>query len=166
MSKKEDIFAEDLPSEADASLDLDKLDTKTLLAMFIQVQKQAAKAQEDLASAQVKLGESIIESRKPYVSPADLAAKKQQFEERLASMKKTLQDREDRKKYCTHRREDGKYNVKWQEHSNSITKGVCGNCFSEFDTRNAEDLMILRLDPTSIKNMGRAGQHARRGYIG
>jgi hypothetical protein len=52
------------------------------------------------------------------------------------------------------------------EHSNNIVKGVCSGCPSEFDTRNPEDLKLLRANPKAIKAMGRAGQHANNRYVG
>ena len=145
---------------------LDQIDTKTLLAMFVQVQKQNAENQKALAEAQKQLGEAILESRKPYVSPADAAAKKQQYEDRRAAIEKELKTRADRKLYCPHIHEDGRYNIKWMEHSNHVIKGVCGNCFAEFDARDKADRLLLQHDPKSIKNMGRAGSHANSGYIG
>lgn len=150
----------------DTELDLDKVDTKTLMAMFVQAQRQAAAAQEALVESQQKLGEALLESRKPYQSPSDIANKKQAFEERKAEIERRLKQREDTKKYCPHLREDLKSNIQWHEHSNHIIKGVCGLCCSEFDARIPEDRQLLLKDQFAIKNMARAGSHAQRGYIG
>jgi hypothetical protein len=131
---------------------------ETLMAMFLENQKQ-------LAEAQSKLAEAILEARKPYVDPKVLEAKRLAGEERRKEIELQMRIKVATKKRCPHIRENGTPNIKWMEHSNGITKGVCGQCFSEFDTRNPADLDILRRDLKSIKNMGRAGSHARRGTI-
>ena len=56
---------------------------------------------------------------------------------------------------CKHKRTNGTSNIKWMEHSNNIIKGVCGQCYKEFDTRNPADLVLLRLDSRSIETMAR-----------
>jgi len=53
-----------------------------------------------------------------------------------------------------------KLNIKWHEHSNGIVMGVCGTCFSQFDTRSLEDADWLQKDPKAKEYMGRAGKHA------
>ena len=135
------------------------LSNETLLKMLIDSQRQQAEAQKELA-------EALIESRKPYVDPKVLAQKQQELEEKRKAIEIELRNRQARKAGCPHIRDNGTPNIKWMEHSNGITKGVCGGCFSEFDTRNREDLQLLRRDIKSIKNMGRAGSHARIGTIG
>jgi hypothetical protein len=135
------------------------LSNETLLKMLIDSQRQQAEAQKELAAA-------LIESRKPYVDPKVLAQKQQELEEKRKAIEIELRNRQARKAGCPHIRDNGTPNIKWMEHSNGITKGVCGGCFSEFDTRNREDLQLLRRDIKSIKNMGRAGSHARIGTIG
>lgn len=135
------------------------LSNEQLLRMLIESQKAQAEAQKELAAA-------LIESRKPYVDPKVLEAKRQELEERRRAVELELRNRRARKASCPHIRDNGTPNIKWMEHSNGITKGVCGGCFSEFDTRNPEDLKLLRRDLKSIKNMGRAGQHARQNVIG
>jgi hypothetical protein len=135
------------------------LSNETLLKMLIDSQRQQADAQKELAAA-------LIESRKPYVDPKVLAQKQQELEEKRKAIEIELRNRQARKAGCPHIRDNGTPNIKWMEHSNGITKGVCGGCFSEFDTRNQADLQLLRRDIKSIRNMGRAGNHARIGTIG
>ncbi len=130
-----------------------------------QLLRMLVKTQGDLADSQKALGEAILESRKPYVDPKVLEQKQRDNAERQRQIQAEQRDREMRKKICPHVRDNGTPNIKWMEHSNGITLGVCGTCFSQFDTRNAADLELLRKDLKSIKNMGRAGQHARRGVV-
>ena len=130
-----------------------------------QMMKMLLDTQSQLAESQQHLAEAIMESRKPYVDPKVLAQKQKDLEERRKQIQMEQQERILRKKICPHQRENGTYNIKWMEHSGGITKGVCGTCFSEFDTRNAGDLELLRHDLKAIKNMGRAGGHARRGVL-
>lgn len=129
-----------------------------LAEMLIATQKQ-------LADALQKQSEAILESRKPYVDPKVLEARRLALEERQRSIAMDQAERAARKKVCPHTRENGTPNIKWHEFSNSIVLGVCGTCFSQFDARNLEDLKLLRADLKSQKNMGRAGAHARRGVV-
>ena len=134
------------------------LTVEQLTTMLIQTQK-------DLAESQSKMADALIESRKPYVDPKVLEAKRLELEERRKAIAMDQAERVARKKVCPHTRENGTPNIKWQQHSNNIILGVCGSCFSQFDARNSEDLKLLRMDLKSQKNMGRAGQHAVRGAI-
>jgi len=140
-------------SEFPAGLSMEKL-----MEMFLATQKQ-------LADAQNKLADAVLQSRIPYVDPKVLAQKQQALEERRRQIETELRQRQIKKKLCPHVRENGTPNIKWMEHSNKIIKGTCGTCFSEFDTRNPEDAALLRKDLKSIKNMGRAGAHAARGVL-
>jgi len=126
--------------------------------MLLVTQQQLAESQKELAAA-------ILEARKPYVDPRVLEQKQRELEERRRAIQMDQREREARKRVCPHKRENGTWNIKWMQHSNGITLGVCGSCFSQFDTRIPADLTILRDDLKAIKNMGRAGQHARRGAI-
>src|SRR5271170_5474675 len=116
-----------------------------LFKMFLDVQKENAQNQKLLA-------EALKESRIPYVDPAVLEQKRIAAEERKEQVRITLFQRTETKRQCPHKRtnSDGtfgdKLNIKWQEHSNGIVKGVCGTCFSEFDTREPKDLAFLRAD--------------------
>lgn len=134
------------------------LSTNDLVALLIKTQGELAKSQQAVADA-------ILESRKPYIDPKVLAQKQQELEDRRKMIQADQRERIARKRICPHLRENETMNIKWQEHSNNIIKGVCGTCFSEFDTRNPADLAILRRDLKSQKNMGRAGQHARIGAV-
>ena len=131
-----------------------------LMKMFIDVQRENSQNQKLLA-------EALLESRKPYVDPAVLEAKRQAGEEKRKAVAITILQRTETKKQCLHRRtnSDGtfgeKMNIKWQEHSNGIVLGVCGTCQSPFDARNPEDLKFLRMDGVAIKNMGRARENTR-----
>jgi len=121
--------------------------------------------QQQLADSQKELAAAILESRKPYVDPRVLAQKQKELEDRRLAIQMDQREREARKRICPHKRENGTYNIKWHEHSGGITLGVCGSCFSQFDARVPADLELLRQDLKAIRNMGRAGQHARRGAI-
>jgi hypothetical protein len=131
------------------------LSTETLLKMLVDAQTQAAEANQQLA-------EALLESRKPYVDPAVLEQKRLAMEQRQKDVALELRKRVMTKAQCPHLRtnSDGsfgdKLNIKWMEHSNGIIKGVCGTCFSEFDTRNPKDLDFLRKDGKAFKNMGHA----------
>jgi hypothetical protein len=73
-----------------------------------------------------------------------------------------LQCRDDRKRSCPHRRtnSDGSFqenlNIKWMRHSNDIITGVCGTCFSPFDTRDPQDLQWFLKDTRGQKWMAKA----------
>lgn len=131
------------------------MQTELLFKMLLDTQRQLAESQKELA-------ESIRESRKPYVDPAVLEAKKQALQERKKQVALELLKRRETKRVCLHKRtnSDGsfheKYNIKWQMHSNGIILGVCGTCGSQFDARNADDRKFLQLDGTSARNMGMA----------
>lgn len=136
------------------------LSTDQLLLLLVETQKENAKNQKLLA-------EAILESRKPYVDPAVLEQKRMAAEEKRKQVAITILQRTETKKQCLHRRtnNDGtfgeKMNIKWQEHSGGVILGVCGTCFSQFDSRNSDDLKWLRLDGVAIKNMGRARENSR-----
>ena len=136
------------------------LSTDQLLQLLVDTQKENSKNQKLLA-------EALLESRKPYVDPAVLEQKRQAGEEKRKQVAITILQRTETKKQCLHRRtnNDGtfgeKLNIKWQEHSGGIVLGVCGTCFSQFDSRNPEDLKWLRMDGVAIKNMGRARENSR-----
>ncbi len=136
------------------------LSTDQLLARLVDTQRENSQNQKLLA-------EALLESRKPYVDPAVLEAKRQAGEEKRKAVAITILQRTETKKQCLHRRtnSDGtfgeKMNIKWQEHSNGIVLGVCGTCQSPFDARNPEDLKFLRMDGVAIKNMGRARENTR-----
>ena len=130
-----------------------------------QMMKMLLDTQSQLAESQQHLAEAIMESRKPYVDPKVLEQKRKDLEDRRKQIQMEQQERILRKKICPHQRENGTYNIKWITHSNGITNGVCGTCFSQFDTRNQADLELLSHDLKAIRNMGRAGGHARRGVL-
>lgn len=137
-----------------------ELTMEHLFKAFMELQKENAQNQKLLA-------EAILESRKPYIDPAVLEAKKVAGEQRRREVAHTMAVKVATKKQCPHTRinsdaagnnsfDPEKLNIKWMEHSNGIVKGVCGTCFSEFDTRNAEDRKLLQRDGKAITNMGRA----------
>lgn len=118
---------------------------------------------EDNKQSNEKLAEAILESRKPWVDPKVLEAKKQQLIERQREIKLELLRRRETKRQCHHHRVDDqdnpqpKWNIKWHRHSNGIILGVCGRCMSQFDaTNNPEDAALLRQDPTALNQMARA----------
>jgi hypothetical protein len=150
-----EIKAEPLITKVDTPA---PLSVEQLMRMLIESQAETAKANKALADA-------ILESRKPYVDPKVLAQKQKDLEDRQKQIAQDQRIRVATKRICPHVRENGTQNIKWMEHSNGITMGVCGTCRSEFDTRNPDDLAILRRDLKAIKNMGRSGAHARRGAI-
>ena len=131
-----------------------------LLKMLADSQKANAEALKEMASA-------LLESRKPYVDPKVLEQKAQALEERRKQILNEQRAKVATKRNCPHIREvNGTPNIKWMQHSNGIVLGVCGTCFSQFDaTRNAEDRELFRKDLKSMRNMGRAGEHAKRTEI-
>jgi hypothetical protein len=141
------------------------ISVEKLLEMFVATQKENAQNQKLLA-------EALLESRKPYVDPAVLEQKRLAGIERAAQIKLELRKRILTKAQCPHTRTESdmngnltfgeKLNIKWQEHSNGIIKGVCGTCFSEFDTRNPADLRLLQRDGKAVKNMGKARQNTHQ----
>lgn len=153
MAKSNDLFDGIEKVDSPAPLTVD-----TLLKMLI-------KSQEEAAEANKKLGEAILESRKPYVDPKVLEQKAKDLEERRRMIALEAAQKVATKRLCPHTRENGTPNIKWHQHSNNIILGVCGRCFSQFDARNQEDLELLRRDLKSMKNMGRAGAHAARNVI-
>ena len=155
IKKNELEEAKELGVVVESSVAAPQFSTNELMQMLL-------KTQADLAKSQQALSEAILESRKPYVDPAVLAQKKADLVERQKMIAGELRMRENRKLICGHVRDNNTPNIKWMEHSNGILKGVCGSCFAEFDARNPEDLKLLRSDMKSIRNMGRAGAHARR----
>ena len=107
---------------------------------------------------------AIAESRRPYVDPRVVEARKQAALDRKALIDGEMQKRRNARYGCGHMNEGGRYNIKWMQHSDGIILGVCGNCFTQFDaTHNPKDADLLRKDQKSIRNMGRAGEHARKG---
>lgn len=135
------------------------LSTEMLIKLLIQTQQNALEATREQTAA-------IIESRKPYVDPRVVEQKRIALEEQHAATLREFQRRKNAKILCPHVRDNGTSSINWMEHSNNIVKGVCSGCPSEFDTRNPEDLKLLRSNPKAIKAMGRAGQHANNRFIG
>ena len=132
------------------------LTTEQLLKMFLDQNKETAAANKELANA-------LLESRKPWLDPKVLAEKEQMRQDREMLVKMEMQKRANAKVQCPHLNEGGNSNIKWHEHSNGIILGVCGSCRSEFDaTRNQKDAMLLRANPKGLRNMARAGTHARK----
>ena len=128
------------------------LSAETLLQMLLDSQKQNAESNKLLADA-------ILESRKPYVDPKVLEQKRLALEERQAQIRQEARQRAANKQQCPHIRDNETSSINWMEHSNNIIKGVCSNCFSEFDTRIPADRNLLIQNPKAIQKMGRAGQH-------
>jgi hypothetical protein len=132
-----------------------------------QLLKMVVDGQKAQAESLRLLSDALIESRKPYVDPKIVAAKQAELEDMKRAVDLELRTRAIRKASCSHLREyDNRSNIKWMQHSNNIIKGVCGSCFSEFDTRNGADFNLLRGDQKGIANMGRAGVHAASHKIG
>jgi hypothetical protein len=154
----------DKVKDALAGADIDKTGTPAVLTAEI-LAKMLIDTQKELAKSQQAMADAILESRKPYVDPKVLEQKKKDLEDRQKMIQADQRERIARKKICPHVRENGTGNIKWMSHSNNIILGVCGSCFSQFDTRNPGDLALLRADLKSQKNMGRAGEHARIGAV-
>jgi hypothetical protein len=132
------------------------LTTEQLLKMFLDQNKETAAANKELANA-------LLESRKPWLDPKVVAEREQMRQDREMLVKMEMVKRTNAKNQCPHVNEGGTSNIKWHEHSNGIILGVCGSCRSEFDaTRNQKDAMLLRANPKGIRNMARAGSHARK----
>lgn len=121
--------------------------------------------QKETADANKLLAEALLESRKPYVDPNVLKQKELALAERRQHIENEQRSRAATKRNCPHVRENGTPNIKWMQHSNGIVLGVCGQCRSEFDARIPADRELLRKDLKSIRNMGRAGEHAKRSEI-
>lgn len=142
---------------------VEKVDSPAPLTME-QVLKMLLDQNRETAQSNKALAEAILESRKPYIDPKYIAELEQRRKDRKALVDQEFKNRTYAKKACPHVNEGGKMNIKWMQHSNGIILGVCGTCKSEFDaTHNREDAQLLRQDPKSIRNMGRAGEHAKRG---
>ena len=142
---------------------VEKVDSPAPLTME-QVLKMLLDQNRETAQSNKALAEAILESRKPYIDPKYIAELEQRRKDRKALVDQEFKNRTYAKKACPHVNEGGKMNIKWMQHSNGIILGVCGSCKSEFDaTHNREDAQLLRQDPKSIRNMGRAGEHAKRG---
>ena len=136
------------------------LSTDTLLKMLVDAQRDAAESNR-------KLAEAMLESRKPYVDPKVLAQKQAELEEKKKAVEIALAQKRYLRENCSHLREiDNTSNIKWMQHSNGIIKGVCGSCFSEFDTRNPNDFALIRGDAKAARNMGKAGQHTFTRRVG
>lgn len=128
-----------------------------LMTLFLEQNKEQAAANRELAAA-------LLESRKPYIDPRVIADQEQRRKDRKELVDMEMRKRIGAKKNCPHLNEGGKLNIKWMQHSNGIILGVCGTCQSQFNaTTSREDAQLLRQDPKAIRNMGRAGEHARRG---
>lgn len=133
------------------------LSVDTLLQMLIEQSRETAASNKALA-------EALLESRKPYVDPKVVADREQRRKDREALVNLTMRQRAYAKRACPHINEGGKPNIKWMQHSNGIILGVCGSCQSQFDaTHNRDDARLLMQDPKSLRWMGRAGEHAKRG---
>jgi hypothetical protein len=136
------------------------LSMEQLLVMFLEQQKETIASNKALA-------EAILMQRVPFVDPKVIAERKQRAEDRKALVDMELRNRKNARLYCSHLNEGGNSNIKWMQHSNGIILGVCGNCRSEFDaSRSREDALLLRANPKAIRNMGRAGDHARKSEPG
>lgn len=128
-----------------------------LLKMLIEQSKETAKSNKELSDA-------LLESRKPYVDPRVIEEREQRRKDREALVDLTRRQRAYAKRACPHINEGGKPNIKWMQHSNGIILGVCGTCQSQFDaTHNRDDARLLMQDPKSLRWMGRAGEHAKKG---
>ena len=156
-----------MSNEKNDTPEIRKVDTPAGLSTD-QLLKMLVDAQKENATNQKLLAEALLESRKPYIDPAVLEAKQKAAEERAKEVEQTMRVKIATKAQCPHLRtnSDGSYadklNIKWMEHSNGIIKGVCGTCFSEFDTRNPKDVEFLRRDGKAMKNMGRARENTRQ----
>ena len=156
-----------MSNEKNDTPEIRKVDTPAGLSTD-QLLKMLVDAQKENAANQKLLAEALLESRKPYIDPAVLEAKRKAGEEREKEVAQTMRIKIATKAQCPHLRtnSDGSYgdklNIKWMEHSQGIIKGVCGTCFSEFDTRNPKDVEFLRRDGKAMKNMGRARENTRQ----
>lgn len=130
-----------------------------------ELMKMLIAQQAETAAANRALGEALLESRKPYVDPQVLKQKELALAERRQHIENQVRSNAATKRNCPHVRENGTPNIKWMQHSNGIVLGVCGQCRSEFDARVPADRELLRKDLKSIRNMGRAGEHAKRSEI-
>lgn len=142
---------------------VEKIDSPAPLTVEFLV-KMLAESQMEQAKSNKALADAILEGRKPYIDPKFVAEMEQRRVDRKMLVDQEMRKRALTKKLCPHMNEGGKSNVKWHQHSNGIILGACGTCGSPFDaTHNREDALILRQDLKAMRNMARAGEHARRG---
>ena len=125
-----------------------------------QLMKMLADQIRESAESNRALAEALLESRKPYVDPEVVAARKQRALDRKMIVDTEFNNRANAKKNCPHKHESGMSNIKWQQHSNGIIMGVCGTCRSEFDARKPEERALLIADQNGLRKMGRAGDHS------
>lgn len=150
-------------SKVDESQNVTKVDSPAPFTME-QLMKMFVEAQKDQAKANEKLAEALENNRKPYIDPKFVAEMEQRRKDRKELVDQEIRKRAIAKKVCPHVNEGGKLNIKWHQHSNGIILGVCGTCQSQFDaTHNISDANLFRSDLKAQRNMGRAGEHARRG---
>ena len=147
-------------SKENETPEVKKVDTPAPALTMEQLFKMFLDTQKENANNQRLLAEALKESRIPYVDPNVLKQQQADAAERQRMVEITSRNKINAKKICPHLRENETSRIQWHEHSNGITMGFCSDCGSEFDTRNHEDLKLLRSNLKAIKSMGRAGAHS------
>jgi hypothetical protein len=147
-------------SKENETPEVKKVDTPAPALTMEQLFKMFLDTQKENAANQRLLAEALTESRKPYIDPNVLKQQQADAEERRRMTEMVARQKVANKVNCPHLRENETSRIQWHEHSNGITMGFCSDCGSEFDTRNHEDLKLLRSNLKAIKSMGRAGAHS------
>jgi hypothetical protein len=89
----------------------------------------------------------VSEIRKPPFDPVKEIQKKREQETKLSVLAAYWKNKEEKKKRCSHRREDGTCLIAWATQSDNIERGYCPNCDSTFFPEDGEIYQKVRLIP-------------------
>lgn len=80
----------------------------------------------------------VTEMRKPPIDPIKEAQKKREQETKDANLKAYWERKAQKKKNCSHSRQDGTCVIAWATQSDGIMRGYCPNCDSTFSPDDGE----------------------------
>ena len=80
----------------------------------------------------------VTEMRKPPVDPIKEAQKKREQETKDANLKAYWERKAQKKKNCSHSRQDGTCVIAWATQSDNVTRGYCPNCDSTFSPEDGQ----------------------------
>jgi len=80
----------------------------------------------------------VTEMRKPPVDPIKEAQKKREQETKDANLKSYWERKAQKKKNCSHSRQDGTCVIAWATQSDNVTRGYCPNCDSTFSPEDGQ----------------------------